>query len=84
VPSPLVGVSLLVATVTGDHHVPVLESDPGVAARTEIRVTPVAGKADELPGEREPVAFSDPSSPADVPTPPLLVARDGRFRRERP
>lgn len=66
----------MLAAVTGDDHVSILQSDAGVHPGSEVRITTVAGKAEKRAGQLEPVALGDPSGPADVPAGPVVVTLD--------
>ena len=50
-------------------------SDPGVATRDQICVTGVTGEPIEIRRQREPVAFGDPASAANVLAGTLLIVR---------
>ena len=72
-PSPVVGVTVVFATVTGDDDVASLKTDAGVSPRSQVRITAVTGEANKLPWELQTVSLGDPAGPADVPAGALLV-----------
>ena len=73
-PALAVGIAGVLAAVAGEDDVAVLQADPGVVPWAEVGVTPVAGEAEQLPGQRQTVALGDPPGAADVPARPLVVA----------
>jgi hypothetical protein len=78
----VVGISFLLATVTGDDDMAILQSNPSVCARSEIGVTAIAGVTDELPGECQPITLGDAAGPPDVPATALVVASGRGFAGE--
>ncbi|MFT4946332.1 MAG: hypothetical protein ACI8TL_000566, partial [Natronomonas sp.] len=71
---PVVGISLLFATITGDDDAAVAQPNAGVGPRPQVGVAPIAGVANELAGQRQPIAFGDATSTTNVPAGAVLVA----------
>ena len=62
----VVGISGLIATVTGHDDVAVLRANAGVPTGKQEGVARVAGESRERTGEREALALGDSPGPADV------------------
>jgi hypothetical protein len=71
----LIGIPGFFPTVTGDHHLPVLQTDASVLAGSQVGITAVAGKADERSRQGESVALGHPASATDVPAGALVTTR---------
>ncbi len=56
----------------------ILQSDAGVLPGTEVGITAIAGKADELAGECDAVALGDTARASDVPAGAVVVRLRGR------
>lgn len=69
----LVGVAMLLTTVTGDDDVTPLKSNASVLSGHEIAVTAVTREPDKLTRERETVPFRDTTRSSDVSACTLLV-----------
>lgn len=76
---PVVGESLLLATVAGDDDVTVTQPNAGIRPCSEVGVTAITAVADELPGQGQAVALGDPAGAADVPTGAFSLASGRRF-----
>lgn len=70
------------ATRTRYDDASVPEAYSGVSPRSEVRVTPIAGKALQFVRKRQTIAFGDSASQPDVLASTVVRTRGGRLARQ--